>query len=49
MADGGDRQNPGRFGEMDDLAGAVAYLVSDAARYVTGQCLAINGGTLASL
>jgi NAD(P)-dependent dehydrogenase (short-subunit alcohol dehydrogenase family) len=39
----------GRFGEMDDLGGAVVYLVSDAARYVTGQCLAIDGGTLASL
>jgi NAD(P)-dependent dehydrogenase (short-subunit alcohol dehydrogenase family) len=39
----------GRFGEMDDLAGAVVYLVSDSARYVTGQCLAIDGGMLASL
>jgi len=38
-----------RFGQLDDLTGAAIYLASDASRYVTGQCLAIDGGTLASL
>ncbi len=39
----------GRFGQFDDLVGAAVYLVSGAASYVTGQCLAIDGGTLASI
>jgi len=39
----------GRFGELDDLTGAAIFLVSDASRYVTGQCLAIDGGFLASI
>ena len=34
----------GRPGEPDDLAGAVAFLASDAARYVTGQILGVDGG-----
>lgn len=34
----------GRFGEPEDLAGAVAFLASDAARYVTGQILPVDGG-----
>lgn len=33
-----------RLGEPVEIAGAVAYLVSDAARYVTGQTLIIDGG-----
>jgi 3-oxoacyl-[acyl-carrier protein] reductase len=33
-----------RFGSPDDVAGAVVYLVSDAAAYVTGQTLHVNGG-----
>lgn len=33
-----------RLGKPDDVAAAVAYLVSDAAAYVTGQCLHVNGG-----
>ncbi len=35
-----------RFGTMDDVAAAVAYLVSDGAAYVTGQVLHVNGGML---
>lgn len=34
----------GRMGTPDDIAGAVAYLASDAAGYVTGATLHVNGG-----
>lgn len=33
-----------RFGEPIDIANAVAFLASDAARYITGQVLAVDGG-----
>ena len=36
----------GVFGQPDDIAGAVTYLASDAARYVTGQAIHVNGGML---
>ncbi|MBB4688410.1 SDR family oxidoreductase [Amycolatopsis jiangsuensis] len=39
------RQTPlGRIGEPDDIAGIVGFLVSDAARWVTGQTLHAGGG-----
>ena len=34
----------GRLGAADDIAHAVAYLASDAAGYVTGATLHVNGG-----
>ncbi|MEM7741202.1 MAG: 3-oxoacyl-[acyl-carrier-protein] reductase [Pseudomonadota bacterium] len=34
----------GRMGTPDEIAGACAYLASDAAAYVTGQTLHVNGG-----
>jgi 3-oxoacyl-[acyl-carrier protein] reductase len=34
----------GRLGTPDDVAGGVAYLMSDAASYITGITLPINGG-----
>ncbi len=34
----------GHLGEPADLAGPVAFLASDAARYVTGQVLGVDGG-----
>ena len=33
-----------RFGVPEDIAKAVAFLASDEAAYVTGQCLSVNGG-----
>jgi NAD(P)-dependent dehydrogenase (short-subunit alcohol dehydrogenase family) len=37
-----------RFGETDELVGGAIYLVSDAASFVTGEILVIDGGFLAS-
>lgn len=36
----------GRLGTADDIAETVAFLASDAASFVTGQTLDVNGGTL---
>jgi len=38
----------GRWGEVDDLAGAVAFLCSPAAAFVTGVILPVDGGYLIS-
>ena len=38
----------GRFGKTEELVGAAIYLVSDAASFVTGQTLVVDGGFLAS-
>jgi meso-butanediol dehydrogenase/(S,S)-butanediol dehydrogenase/diacetyl reductase len=38
----------GRPGEPTDIAPAVLFLASDAARYVTGAILPVDGGTSAS-
>jgi len=38
-----------RGGEADELAAVIAFLASDAASYVNGQALAVDGGLSASL
>ena len=38
----------GRFGHTDELVGAAIYLASDAASFVTGEILTVDGGFLAS-
>jgi NAD(P)-dependent dehydrogenase (short-subunit alcohol dehydrogenase family) len=37
-----------RFGKTEELVGAAIYLASDAASFVTGQTLVVDGGFLAS-
>lgn len=39
----------GRVGQGDDIAGAAVFLASDAAKYVTGHILSVDGGKLALL
>ena len=34
----------GRLGEAEEIADLVVYLASDETRYMTGQCVAIDGG-----
>ncbi|HCK54369.1 MAG TPA: hypothetical protein DIC23_14210, partial [Planctomycetaceae bacterium] len=34
----------GRWGEATDVAGAVAFLASDASAYITGHTIPVDGG-----
>jgi NAD(P)-dependent dehydrogenase (short-subunit alcohol dehydrogenase family) len=38
----------GRLGEPDDIAGGAVFLASDAARWITGHVLVVDGGALVS-
>lgn len=42
------RHPAGRLGDPADIAGAVAWLASDDAAFVTGQCLTVDGGLTAA-
>ena len=39
-----DRTPMDRYGEAEEAAKAAAFLASDASSYITGQCIAIDGG-----
>jgi len=38
----------GRLGQVDDIADVITFLASDAARFVTGQIVGVNGGKTAA-
>jgi NAD(P)-dependent dehydrogenase (short-subunit alcohol dehydrogenase family) len=38
----------GRLGSVDEIADVITFLASDAARFVTGQIAAVNGGKTAA-
>lgn len=42
-----DRVPQGRYGTLPEIVGAAIYLASEAANYVTGEILAVDGGFLA--
>ena len=37
-----------RFGKIPELVGAAVFLASDASAFITGQCIGVDGGFLAS-
>jgi gluconate 5-dehydrogenase len=39
----------GRWGEVEELVGAAVFLASDAATFVTGHILYVDGGVTAQL
>lgn len=50
MRDWGEANTPlGRLGEVEDLVGAAVFLASDAAAFMTGQVVRVDGGFTAGL
>ncbi len=43
------RTPAGRWGRVEELVGAAIFLASDAASFVNGHCLYVDGGITASL
>lgn len=43
-----DRVPVGRFGQPEEISGIVGFLASDAASYITGQAIAVDGGLVIS-
>lgn len=39
------RMPAGRMGDVKDIANATVFLFSDASRFITGQVLAVDGGS----
>lgn len=48
MADALARHPVGRFGRPEDIANLVAWLASDQASYVNGECFTVDGGMTAA-
>jgi NAD(P)-dependent dehydrogenase (short-subunit alcohol dehydrogenase family) len=46
---GAEKLNDADIGQPADIAAAIAFLASEDARFVTGACLAVDGGRLAQL
>jgi 3-oxoacyl-[acyl-carrier protein] reductase len=45
IVDGVVKNTPlGRMAEPEDIADAVAFLASDAARFISGETIEVNGG-----
>ena len=45
VVDGIIKNTPlGRLAEPEDIADAVAFLASDAARFISGETIEVNGG-----